>query len=140
MTLGHCGGQRQPLQLTTLNFESFQSSISFDLLPRTFKHAITVARHLKVKYLWVDCLCIIQDSGLDWQSEVGLMEDVYSNSYLNIAASNASDSNGGLFVTRDPYITQPIVVDQKWENVEQWRLALQDPSFWKTRIDLAPLN
>ena len=34
-------------------------------LPHTYQDAIKVTRHLKVKYLWIDSICIFQDERLD---------------------------------------------------------------------------
>ncbi|EFQ25722.1 uncharacterized protein GLRG_00866 [Colletotrichum graminicola M1.001] len=59
-------------------------------LPKTFRDAITVTRKLKVHYLWIDSLCIMQKSGqgedeeakADWQREAKLMEKVFSSAYL----------------------------------------------------------
>jgi hypothetical protein len=56
---------------------------------------MVVARFLKINYLWVDSLTIIQNSESNWLAEVERMEDVYSNGICNIAASSSTDSNCG---------------------------------------------
>ncbi|ORY58112.1 uncharacterized protein BCR38DRAFT_448054 [Pseudomassariella vexata] len=50
---------------------------------------ITVTRTLKLSYLWIDSLCIIQDSPSDWEKEASLMGSVYSFSHLTICVSSS---------------------------------------------------
>ncbi|EXJ59239.1 hypothetical protein A1O7_06671 [Cladophialophora yegresii CBS 114405] len=68
-------------------------------LPRTYQEAITVTRHLEVRYLWVDSICIFQDERLDIQKEAVRMAEV-SNALCNISALSGRDD--GLFCHRDP--------------------------------------
>ncbi|KAF2177557.1 HET-domain-containing protein [Zopfia rhizophila CBS 207.26] len=71
-------------------------------LPKTFQDAIKVTRELRVPYLWIDSLCIIQygDDGKDWEHESRCMEEVFSSAYCTIAATSAVDSNAG-FLARN---------------------------------------
>jgi hypothetical protein len=55
-------------------------------------------------YLWIDSLCIIQDSKEDWANECSHMAGVYTNSYLTIAAVSCKDSLEG-FIEADPTYT-----------------------------------
>lgn len=59
-----------------------------------------MTRQLDVRYIWIDSLCIIQDSTTDWEKEAARMEQVYGNSWCNIAAVNAKDGSEGLFRNR----------------------------------------
>ncbi|KAI0323736.1 HET-domain-containing protein, partial [Cubamyces sp. BRFM 1775] len=78
-------------------------------LPRTIMDAVYVTRALCVNLLWIDSLCIIQDSVQDMHHELARMRDVYRHAFLTIdAGSAASVSEGFLHVRRlDPY---PIAV------------------------------
>lgn len=69
--------------------------------PRTFRDAILITRALGYRYLWIDSLCIIQDSE-DWFHEASTMGDVYSNSQCTLAAIYAYNSTEGLLRPRDP--------------------------------------
>lgn len=40
-----------------------------------------VARLLSVRYVWIDALCIMQDSKEDWETEALTMCKVYSTPY-----------------------------------------------------------
>lgn len=72
--------------------------IPVESLPKTFKDAIEIAQKLGLNYLWIDSLCIIQDSEDDWQKESALMRSVYGGSIITIAASSAHDSSQGCFL------------------------------------------
>ncbi|KAF2434552.1 heterokaryon incompatibility, partial [Tothia fuscella] len=52
-------------------------------------------------YLWIDSLCIVQDSTSDWQQESSIMGKVYSSAYCSIAAVGAKNGNEGLFSDRN---------------------------------------
>ncbi|RSM00053.1 hypothetical protein CEP52_009355 [Fusarium oligoseptatum] len=72
-----------------------------------------IARELKVRYLWIDALCIIQneDDHEDWKRECGKMARIYRNSYLTVAATWANSATGGCFITPDPgVVTGPIMM------------------------------
>ena len=76
--------------------EAFCNGIDEDTLPLTFREAISITRKLGVRYLWIDALCIIQDSVADWLTESSQMRNVYHRTYLNLAASASTDGSGGL--------------------------------------------
>lgn len=64
-------------------------------LPQTLQDAVQITRELKVRYLWVDSLCIIQDSYEDKSKEISRMGDVYENAYVTISATNAMSAYSG---------------------------------------------
>lgn len=70
-------------------------------MPLTIRDAITVTRELGIPYLWVDSLCIIQDSYADWLKEAATMQAVYKNSVVTIAAESSSDAHAGIFRSTD---------------------------------------
>jgi hypothetical protein len=95
--LSHCWGGSDILTLTKSSLDAFRRSIVFELLPETYKDAITVTRELGIGYLWIDSLCIIQDSKEDWTKEAVSMNEVYAGSFVTIAADRASNSLDGCF-------------------------------------------
>lgn len=110
ISLSHCWGDNVSISLTHANITSMADGIRFQDLPKTFQHALTVTRDLKCRYIWIDSLCIIQDSHEDWLQESAQMHRVYSNSYVNIAASAASNSTKGLFFSRNLNFMLPLVI------------------------------
>ena len=65
-------------------------------LPRTILHALSVVEELQERYLWVDALCIIQDSASMQQSQIARMDQIYANALLTIIATSGNDANAEL--------------------------------------------
>jgi hypothetical protein len=63
--LSHCWGGYQPLKTEESTLKERMKAIEFKELPRTFRDAIKITRSLLIDYLWIDSLCIIQDSVSD---------------------------------------------------------------------------
>ncbi|KAK3402248.1 HET-domain-containing protein [Sordaria brevicollis] len=95
IALSYCWGKGQSLKLTSETVEAMKTGIVVSSLPQTLQDAITVTRALGQRYIWIDALCIIQDSPTDWQVESSRMALVYRNAYLTIASATASDVTEG---------------------------------------------
>jgi Heterokaryon incompatibility protein (HET) len=82
---------------TRENLATHKDQIPFERLPRTIKDAITITRDLSIQFLWVDALCIVQDSldGEDWQRESAKMGNIYGNAYVTIAAEISENCTDG---------------------------------------------
>jgi hypothetical protein len=98
-TLSHCWGVNPDTryQATQSTIRDLRDRIRYTDLPRTYRDAVSVCRSLSIRYLWIDSLCIIQDSKEDWAREAANMAYVYSNSYLTISADWSSNSEGGCY-------------------------------------------
>jgi hypothetical protein len=79
------------------NISKISDAMDISSLPLTFQDAILITRKLGYQYLWIDSLCIVQDSSQDWQRESVKMSEIYSRAVLCIAASSAMDSHQGIF-------------------------------------------
>lgn len=88
------------MTLTKQNFSLFLQGIPMQDLTKTFQEAIETTRYLGLDYIWIDSLCIIQDSHEDWEEESTLRAGVYGSATLNIAATAAVDGRDGLFFNR----------------------------------------
>jgi hypothetical protein len=139
-TLSHCWGKASFLQLTSSTLSTFRDGISLESLPKTFVEAIWVARKMSIPYIWIDSLCIMQDSKSDWATEAASMEDVYSNSRLNIMATASRDSYEGLFRTRDPRDLKLCQIKSQWKNAPNDTFHLVDGDLWEEEMANAPLN
>jgi hypothetical protein len=91
----------KPAALTTVksNYISHTKGIGWDVLPKTFIEAITIAQDLGLRYLWIDSLCIIQDDEDDKSHEIAKMSSIYTNSYITIAATHSESSIHGCYST-----------------------------------------
>jgi hypothetical protein len=88
--------------MTTIEtLEERQSGISSEELPASFRDAFYIVQRLGIEYLWIDSLCIIQDSSDDWAEHSARMADIYGNSFLTIAASCSPNSHAGILSSRD---------------------------------------
>ncbi len=96
------------------NLKLRQKAVDESTFPKTFTDAVVVCRHLGIRFLWIDSLCIVQDCESDWQTESGRMGDIYSNASLAIAAAVGEDSHAGLFVERDPRKTYPCTLNVQY--------------------------
>jgi hypothetical protein len=76
-----------------------KKGLRYEELPKTFRDAIDVTRAMGNGYLWIDSLCIIQDSPDDWKKEARRMAIIYDNAVFTIAAMDAENSSQGLFPT-----------------------------------------
>jgi hypothetical protein len=76
-TLSHCWGKLKIHKLLMSNIAASKISIDPSKLTKTFQDAIEITRRLRIRYLWIDSLCIIQDSLEDWKHESLLMGFVY---------------------------------------------------------------
>ncbi|KAJ8060715.1 hypothetical protein OCU04_011020 [Sclerotinia nivalis] len=90
IALSHCWGGQIDTSLTTSNLQSLQNKIKMSNLPANFRDAVLITRALRIEFLWIDSLCIIQDSKYDWEVESKNMGDVYRNCVLTIAAAAAA--------------------------------------------------
>ncbi|KAL4725822.1 hypothetical protein ACLX1H_006496 [Fusarium chlamydosporum] len=77
------------------------SSIALESLPVVFQQAILVTRALKVDYIWIDSLCIIQDSQSDWELESSKMCNYYENSFLTLSTASSPNPNFPFLGLRD---------------------------------------
>ncbi len=99
VALSYCWGDKMPVKPTTETLNSFQTPIDLETLPKTFQDAVYLTRNLKIPYLWIDALCILQDSQ-DWQQEAPKMKQVYQGSTLTISVLRANDVQSGFLANR----------------------------------------
>jgi hypothetical protein len=82
-------------------------------IPRTIKDAIELVKKLRMHYLWVDALCIVQDDE-EWKhAELERMGGIYSGAALTIVAAFCSDANAGITFGDNPYYGRPLTYETK---------------------------
>ena len=110
VTLSHCWGKTQIITTTNTTLQDRLETISLADLSNTFRDAVTVARRLGFRYLWIDSLCIIQDNRDDWLKEAAQMSRVYSNATFTISAAHARAGDVGCFKQRDGLRHFPVIL------------------------------
>lgn len=138
VTLSHCWGTDKIFTLVLGNISDLTQKIPRDKLTKTFLEAIEVTRSLGYKYLWIDSLCIIQDSSEDWDIESLLMSDIYGGSSLTIAATGAKDGRDGCFFDRETS-TISMYQLQMPHGLTTTSFKCYDTNFYERSILKAPL-
>jgi len=140
-TLSHCWGSVQPFRLLRSNLSELMDGIPIDVLPKTFQDAIYATWRFGIQYLWIDSLCIIQDSKKDWDVESSLMAQVYGRCLLNLAATSSNDCTGGLFKNRPPsYLGSRFISVESMTDGFKSYYQLWDQNVWTDSFESAKLN
>ncbi|KAI0886231.1 heterokaryon incompatibility protein-domain-containing protein [Annulohypoxylon maeteangense] len=102
------GSNKKIYKLEKPTLQSMKDKNPILLLPKTLREVCDVAFKLGFEYVWIDRLCIIQDSEEDWQREASKMGMVYSVATLTIATSCAPNEDTGCFRDRKPACITPL--------------------------------
>lgn len=101
--LSYVWGNVPVCKTTKSNFEALQRPNALvtgeiaGMLPATIRDAIHLVKALGERYLWVDCLCIIQDLGTDkMDGMLRGMASIYASAEFTIAAAGGPDANYGI--------------------------------------------
>ena len=89
-----------PLRTLQSNYDAFRARLRMQDLPQNFRDAVYVCGALGIRYVWIDSLCIVQDSPADWAREAARMHLVYRHAVVTIVAASAVSSHDG-FLRRD---------------------------------------
>jgi hypothetical protein len=133
VALSYCWGGEQPHALTLSNMNRYEQEISSAVLPQSIQDAIFTTRKLGLRFLWVDSLCIVQDSMADKDFQMARMGDVYGNAYLTLSAASASSCHDGFLGVREEQrciITLPFCCEN--ENIGKaslWIRIHHEPRF-----------
>lgn len=111
VSLSHCWGKVPFFTLTQDKLQRLEQSIPMQQLPMAFQDAIRITYDLGFRYIWIDSLCIIQDSRDDWHKESLAMGRVYLNSVLNLAATGYQNGQEGLLRFTEPREIMPPKID-----------------------------
>ncbi|KAF8541977.1 heterokaryon incompatibility protein-domain-containing protein [Trichophaea hybrida] len=144
-TLSHRWGASTPPRLILENVREWSIRIPISELQPLYRDSMEASKRLGVQYIWIDSLCIIQDSVQDWQIEAAAMGDVYQRSYCNFAgaAKDTPGSHGGLFVSRNPVDIELCVVKPKNALLRTHPAGTAyycfDMNIWENNITQSPL-
>jgi len=76
VALSHRWGPKM-VTTTKATLADRQICIPLDAMSNLFRETIYLMKKLCQRYLWIDSLCIIQDSDEDWQTEAAKMKSYY---------------------------------------------------------------
>ncbi|KAH9893258.1 hypothetical protein C8Q73DRAFT_666029 [Cubamyces lactineus] len=103
-------------------------------LPKTIVDAVQITYALGIRYLWVDSLCIIQDSREDQNKELARMRNVYRQAFLVIDAASAINASQGFL-----YDSGRLQMDAStWLPFDWSRRHKGNPRRFTELLDIAP--
>lgn len=106
IALSYVWGEPQAHSTTRDRLEMYQRGIKLSALPQTIQDAIRVTHSLGHLFLWIDSLCILQDSDEDKRNEIGNMRSIYSHAHLVIIAASAKKVGDGFLQTRTSHASE----------------------------------
>lgn len=65
-------------------------------IPCTIRDAMKLCTVIGYRYLWIDCLCIVQDDKVEKERLIHGMNNVYENASLTVIAASGQDADAGL--------------------------------------------
>ncbi|KAK4441897.1 heterokaryon incompatibility protein-domain-containing protein [Podospora aff. communis PSN243] len=136
--LSHCWGKLVIATTTTRNLADWLHSVPLDTLSTTFRDAVGFCRRVGVRYLWIDSLCILQDSRADWEAEAAVMGRVYERALCTLAATCSADGAGGCRVRR-PARFRSVDLDLG-EDGQLTRIRVWAGPLWRWAATLSGMN
>jgi hypothetical protein len=116
--------------LTASTLPIWQKDLPLDDLPLTFQHAVMACTQLGFEYIWIDSLCILQDSREDWEAQSAVMGDVYK-----FAISKLFKYFMPLFAYIARFNTLSVVIDLSRYSKHSSKLAKRLNSSWLSNAD-----
>ena len=101
VALSYCWG-KQSYVLTTENKKDLIIRLDENRLPQTILDAIHITRRLGYQFLWIDALCIVQNSETGKAEDIANMNKTYQRAALTIVAGSTSSASEGFLHPRRP--------------------------------------
>lgn len=105
--LSYVWGREQTFATTVDTIERNKRGFAGTDLPKTLQDAVFLTWTLGLEYIWIDSICIIQDSDEDRNIELPKMSQYYRNSYVTISAAVAETVDSGFLIPRDECEDRP---------------------------------
>ena len=113
--LSYCWGGDSTFILKKDRLEVMRNGISLADFPKTLRDAVMVTRNLGIRYIWIDAICIIQDSESDWAAEAAKMQDVYRGAKITISAISSPGTGYGMLRERE---TSGPICELDWKDTD----------------------
>jgi hypothetical protein len=100
VALSYCWGGDQTNKLTQENYGLYKKNIAWETLPKTIQDAAKTAQALGFQYIWIDSMCIVQNSKEDKEAEINQMTKVYAHATLTVVNSRGDRVTEGFLHPR----------------------------------------
>ncbi|KAI0188591.1 heterokaryon incompatibility protein-domain-containing protein, partial [Xylaria flabelliformis] len=115
--LSYCWGESRIDTTTRINVEARMSPFFLNKLPPTLQDAIVFTRHLKIQYIWIDAICIVQDCAKEWSSEAQKMMEYYQHARVTIVPVDSNSADSGMSLGYGPYCRNAnSILGSAWNN------------------------
>lgn len=148
--LSHRWG-KETSQATKKNVHSLCDEVPWDYLSPTYQDSITFLRRFSkwhqeeygedIRYIWIDSLCIVQDSKSDWKKHSLKMSDIYSNSSITLVEGHALNREKRLFQeSPSRLVSMPVSIQDADGNDHElhYRHSIYHPTYM-TKDDNIPV-
>ncbi|KAF8910095.1 heterokaryon incompatibility protein-domain-containing protein [Gymnopilus junonius] len=109
-TLSYVWGRNQYLVSTARNVDFFvKDAFDIKLFPPTIQHVLISAHNWGMRYLWINALCILQDSADDKGRQISQMHKIYTNAHFAIIAACANGVDEGFLQDRPARIPSEMI-------------------------------
>ncbi|TFB05514.1 hypothetical protein CCMA1212_002423 [Trichoderma ghanense] len=98
VALSYVWGSAPVFKTTRSNISDLmqQQGLPVSSLPQSIRDAMSLAQELGFEHIWIDSICIIQDSGDDKAQQLRMMDSIYTRANLTIVAAAGSHANAGI--------------------------------------------
>ncbi|MCJ1419368.1 hypothetical protein MMC32_005722 [Xylographa parallela] len=97
VALSYVWGEANTVTTTLDTLEVFSEANGLRVaLPCTIADAIYLTQVLGQRYIWIDCLCIVQNESSAKESIISNMDSIYSYAFFTIVAATGKDADAGL--------------------------------------------
>lgn len=127
--LSYCWGQSTAMKSARTiesNITQRLNGFAMSQLPQTLRDSITITRALCIPYIWIDAVCIVQDSG-EWATEGSRMMTYYENSYLTIVPVVCTSADQSFLGPRPRWVSQRVT--GAWADKPEKQLVFSYPQW-----------
>ena len=106
--LSYCWGSSAAIQASKTvksNLKSRMTGFAVTSLPKTLQDSVVLIRKLGISHVWIDALCIVQESS-EWDSESLRMMQYYENAYLTIVPLPCDSADQSFLGERRWWVTR----------------------------------
>ncbi|KAF2805538.1 HET-domain-containing protein [Mytilinidion resinicola] len=125
VALSHCWGLERSLATESTTVDSWMRDIPWSRLPKTFQHAIEITALLGFSYIWIDSLCILQDSRPDWEEQSAHMAAIYEHAVVTLAAGSATGDTEGFLRPRPKLLNGTVMFQPENPNLSPKPVAFR---------------
>ncbi|KAF9557797.1 HET-domain-containing protein [Agrocybe pediades] len=126
-TLSYVWGGDQKQKTIKANLSAYVHGGLPKELPKTIADAVVATNKLGLRWLWVDALCIIQDSEEDKLRELADMAHIYQDSYVTLSVLSSFRYNHGFLPDEDEQPVLPFICADGTTGTMKLRYFIQRP-------------